>query len=355
MKRKNVALCAFLLVPALARAHSILNETGVGTTQTSPTNPRSGYWYDMLDGTVEVSKTVDLRLDVTLTHDAASPPGQGARFGNSGGNILSTSIGLDSEASEHVLLGVEANFSPRSTQLSDAPITFEGTSADAQIRSVTQIYGLTFQFGYHTAGESDWETSVDSSAAWTHYSSFQQVTSLATANGGSVDMQRVLDACARAPTIRGCRQIKAAARQQQAQINQLRLAVSVTETVKDDNDFALGGSYYVYDQDPNNIGYFSLVTVGRVSMGAGVPLAPLQFTLKPEYTRRFGKFSVDVWYQFGKYVDDQGTTQLLALKTQYRFTKLVAGYLLATGQKDVDVQSTSSYSGTVALGLRFRF
>ncbi len=354
MKTRSVALCAFLFVPAVAAAHSILNETGVGTTQTSPTNPRSGYWYDMLDGTVEVSKQMDLRLDVTLTHDAASAPGQAARFGNSGGNILSTSIGLDSEASEHVLLGVEANFSPRSTQWSDAPITFESTSADAQIRSVTQIYGLTFQFGYHTAGESTWETSVDSSAAWTHYSSLQQVTSLATANG-SVDVQRVLDACARVPTIRGCRQIKAAARQQEAQINQLRLAVSVTETVADDNDFTLGGSYYAYDQDPNNVGYFTLVIAGRTSMGSGVPLAPLRFTLKPEYTRRFGKFSVDVWYQFGKYVDDQGTSQLLALKTQYRFTKLVSAYFLATGQKDVDVQATSSYSGTVALGLRFRF
>jgi predicted porin len=62
-----------------------------------------------------------------------------------------------------------------------------------------------------------------------------------------------------------------------------------------------------------------------------------------------------VWYQFGKYVDDQGTSQLLALKTQYRFSKLVSAYLLATGQKDVDVQATASYSGTVALGLRFRF
>ena len=354
MKPRSVALCAFLFVPAIAGAHSILNETGVGTTQISPTNPRSGYWYDMLDGTVEVSKQVDLHLDVTLTHDAASPPGQGARFGNSGGNILSTSIGLDSEASEHVLLGVEANFSPRSTQWSNAPITFESTSADAQIRSLTQIYGLTFQFGYHTAGESNWETSVDSSAAWTHYSSLQQVTSLATATG-SVDIQRVLDACARVKTIGGCRQIQAAARQQEAQINQLRLAVSVTETVADDNDFTLGGSYYGYDQDPNNVGYFSLVMAGRTSMGAGVPLAPLRFTLKPEYAHRFGPFSLDVWYQFGRYVDDQGTSQLLALKTQYRFSKMVSGYLLATGQKDVDIQATSSYSGTVALGLRFRF
>ncbi len=80
MKPRSVALCAFLFVPAVAAAHSMLNETGVGTTQISPTNPRSGYWYDMLDGTVEVSKQVDLHLDVTLTHDAASPPGQGARF-----------------------------------------------------------------------------------------------------------------------------------------------------------------------------------------------------------------------------------------------------------------------------------
>ena len=354
MKTKIVALCAFLLVPALGHASSILNETGVGSTQISPSNPRSGYWYDQINGMVDLSKTVDLRLDVTLTHDASSAPAQGTRFGSSGATIFSTGIGLDYEASEHVMWGVEVDYSPSSTQLADAPISFDTTQADAQIRSRTSLYGAMIQFGYQTAGESDWETSVDPTLAWTHYTSLQQVTSLATSTG-SVDTQQILNACARYPKLRGCREFRAAARQQEAGVNQLRLALSVTETFADDNDFTLGGSYYVYDQDPTQVGYFSIVAAGRVSTGSGVPLAPLRFTIRPEYLRRFGRFSVDAWYQYGDYVDDQGTTQLIGLKAQYKFTKTVAAYLLGTGQRDVDIQSVASYSGTVALGLKFRF
>jgi hypothetical protein len=355
MKTKSFALCAFLFAPALANAHSILNETGVGTTQTSPTNPRSGYFYDLIDGTAELSKRVDLRLDVTLTHDASSPAGKGAVYGSSGGNIVLMAIGMDFEASRHVDLGADIDFSSKSFQLSDAPITFQISKADAQIRSAIQTYGAAFQFGYHTAGETDWETSVDSSLGWTHYSSLQQVNSVATAAGPET-IQKILDACAAAKDLlAGCKQIQAAAGQQQAEVNQLRLALSVTETVGDDNDFILGGSVYLYNQDPNQIGYFSLASVGLTSMGAGVPLAPLQFTLKPEYVHRFGRFSVDVWYQFGEYASDLGTSQLLALKTQYRFSKQFSAYLLATGQRDLDIQGTHTNSGTVALGLRFRF
>jgi len=354
MRCKTLALCAFLFVPTLGHASSILNETGAGTTQTSPTNPRSGYWYDLINGTVGVSRTVDLHLDVTLTHDASSPASPGTRFGNSGGTIFSTAIGLDYEASEHVLLGVEANYSPSVTQLADAPISFDTTQADAQIRSRTSLYGATLQFGYQTAGESDWETVVDPSLAWTHYTSFQQVASLATSTG-PVSVQQILNACARYTKLRGCREFQAAARQQEAGVNQLRLALSVTETVAEDNDFTLNGSYYAYDKDPTQVGYFSMVAVGRVSMGSGVPLAPLRFTVKPEYLRRFGRFSVDAWYQYGNYVDDQGTTQLIGLKAQYKFSRAVAAYILGSGQKDIDVQSVSTYSGTMALGLKFRF
>jgi len=354
MKTNIAALCAVLLVPALGHASSILNETGVGSTQTSPSNPRSGYWYDQINGMVDLSKTVDLRLDVTLTHDVSSLPAQGTRFGNSGATIFSTAIGLDYEASEHVLLGAEVNYSPSSTQRADAPITFDTVQADAQIRSRTSVYGATIQFGYQTAGDSDWETSVDPTLAWTHYESLQQVASLGTSSG-SVDTQQILNACARYPRLRGCREFRAAAQQQQAGVNQLRLALSVTETVAEDNEFTLGGSYYVYDQDPTTVGYFSIVAAGRVSGGSGVPLAPLRFTVKPEYLHRFGRFSLDAWYQYGNYVDDQGSTQLIGLKAQYKFSKVVSAYLLGTGQRDVDVQSVASRSGTVALGLKFRF
>src|SRR5262249_29177160 len=263
--------------------------------------------------------------------------------------------GLDYEASEHVMLGVEADYSPTSTQFADAPITFDTTQADAQIRSRTSLYGATIQFGYQTAGESDWETSVDPSLAWTHYSSLQQVTALAT-QSGSVSTQQILTACARYnDRLRGCREFQSAARQEQASVNELRLALTITETVADDNDFTLGGAYYVYDQDPTKVGYFTLVTVGRIAMGSGVPLAPLRFTVKPEYLRPFGPFSLDAWYQYGNYVDDQGTTQLIGLKARYKFSKVVSAYLVGTGQRDVDVQGAATNSGTVALGLKFRF
>src|SRR5207248_10328111 len=51
-----------------------------------------------------------------------------------------------------------------------------------------------------------------------------------------------------------------------------RLSANVSATLFTDTDVTLSGDYYVYQQNPAQVGFFTLVAAGR---GAGVPIAPL--------------------------------------------------------------------------------
>src|SRR5205085_5424429 len=53
-----------------------------------------------------------------------------------------------------------------------------------------------------------------------------------------------------------------------------RLSANVSATLFTDTDVTLSGDYYVYQQNPAQVGFFTLVAPGR---GAGVPIAPLRY------------------------------------------------------------------------------
>ena len=349
-----------LICAASARASSISNETGVGTSQTSPSYPRAGYLYDRLAASADLSDDFSLRVDGAVTHDSATPGQRGVRFADTGGNIFFASFGADWDVSDHISLSGEADYSPTSTQRADAPVSFDNngttTAADAQIRSTTGTYGFILQGGYQTTGESNWEVAADGTLSLTHYSTQQRLDALETSTGPE-SIQRVLDSCALDPRKSGCRAIAAAARQQSAEINQYQIAAAFTQTIHQDTDLVLGGSYYFYDHDPRQIGYFSIATVGRftTNLGAGVPLAPLHFTLRPEVTQRLGSFQIEVWYQFGQYVPGEGTNHSAGLKFLYKFSRAWSAWVSGDGQLDLDSQGNSITSGSVIIGAKYRF
>jgi hypothetical protein len=351
-------VASFLAPTFNVDAHSIADEVGVGTSQITPVNPRSGYVYERLTGVADLSEEVALRLDLVGTHDNATAPQQGAHFGISGSNIFSSALGIDWNASEHVALSGEVDYSPKSTQFSDAPVTFDSgtgsTQADAMIKSSSSAYGFLVQLGYETAGESDFETSIDGAISVTHYSTLQNVAALETV-AGPVDIQRVVDYCVRTNK-EGCRQISNAARRESAELNQYRLGASLTETVYANTDLTLSGSYYLYNEDPTKVGYFSVATVGRsAAMGTGVPLAPLHYTIRPEITHVFGMVRASVWYQYGQYVPGDGVSHLAGLRLRFRFSKAVSAWVMLNTQADLDPAGNSTTSGTLAIGLKYRF
>ncbi|HKD39942.1 MAG TPA: hypothetical protein VKB87_06590 [Myxococcaceae bacterium] len=349
-----------LLLPCLAVAHSLSDEIGVGSSQTNPRNPRTGFIYDRVSGVADASDVVSFRFDLTLTHDAATKPTQGASFGDTGGNIFAGALGLDWMPSEHWPLSFEFDFSPRSTEASDTTVAFDvGTTsanADALLRATSSSVGFWLIAGYETAGDSDFESAVSSSFSLTHFSTTQVVSDVATANG-PVDRRQIIAYCTRtAYTGEGCRQIGPALRAESADLNQFRLSASFTETFVANTDLTLGGAYYFYDKDPSQVGYFSIASIGRsVSLGNGVPAAPLRYSIRPDLSHKFGPFSASIWYQYGQYVPGDGYGHSVGLKLQYKISKAVKIWASGTWQNDIDDQGASQISTTLALGARYSF
>jgi hypothetical protein len=347
-----------VLIPSITGAHSISDELGAGTSQSGPRNPRTGFVYDRLSGVASASEKVDLRFDFVLTHDQATKPRHGARFGDTGGNILAGSFGIDWNPTDNLSFGAQLDFSPKSTQASDTPLTFDNGPAtangDGLLRSTTSSVGFGLIGGYETAGSTNFETALNASISMVHFSAAEDLTAVEGASG-PVDRQNVMSYCRRTPNAPGCRQLLPLFQVQSAQLNQFKVSVLASETVMVNTDLTFGGAYYFYDHDPSQLGFFNIVSLGRASFGNGVPLAPLRFTLRPGVGHRFGPLLLDLSYQYARYVPGDGYGNGLALKLQYKFSKSFKAWIVANGQDDRDDQGNSTKSSGVALGLRYSF
>jgi hypothetical protein len=354
------ALCLGALLPGLAIAHSLSDEIGVGSSQSNPRNPRTGFIYDRIAGVADASESVSFRFDLTLTHDAATKPSQGAQFGDTGGNVFAGAFGVEWSPSEHFPLSFEIDLSPKSTALSDTTVTFDvgstSANADALLRATSSSLGFVASAGFETAGDSDFESALGSSLSLTHYSTTQILADIATA-AGPVDRQQIISYCTRTGNLgKGCRQLGPALRLQSVDLNQFKASASFTETFVANTDLTLGGSYYFYDKDPSLVGYFSIASIGRsVSLGNGVPAAPLRYSIRPDLSQKFGAFSANLWYQYGQYVAGDGYGHSAGLKLQYKISKAVKIWASGTWQNDIDAQSNSQISSTLALGARYSF
>ncbi|MGZ6123811.1 MAG: hypothetical protein ACXWLR_02570, partial [Myxococcales bacterium] len=101
------------------------------------------------------------------------------------------------------------------------------------------------------------------------------------------------------------------------------------------------------------IGYFGVASLGQ---GAGLPIAPLRYLVRPEVLHRFGDFSAKLWLQTGEYVAGTGqSTAAVGLKLQYRFSKAFRAWVTASGQRDVDAADSVSRFGTISTGAGYRW
>jgi len=341
-------------MPAVGRAHSVADEVGVGTSQTTPLNPRSGYLYDRLWGVVEMADSVALRLEAIGTHDVANSAQHGARFHLVGREIFSGSAALDWDVSKHLYLSAGGDSSPTSSTLSDAPVQMGSAGADALIQSTSNAYGLSARVAYDTAGESDYETMVDGSLSLAHYSSRQSVIAVES-DSGSIPIQEVINSCYLTQQS-GCDQYINAANQRNVELNQYRASASVTQAI-DKTDLIIGGSYYWYDHDPRTVGYFSLATLGRTfAASAGLPvIAPLYYSVRPGLSQRIGSTRIDLWYQYGKYVYGEGRSHGGGVKFQYKFSPAIAAWLRLDGQDSLGKEGGTTFSALVVLGFKVRF
>jgi hypothetical protein len=231
------------------------------------------------------------------------------------------------------------------------------TTGDALVRSAASELGAGFDVTWDSNGQSNLEWAVDAGMSYTHYDIDQSIPLVrigSTTVTSATLRQQTVAYCQAHPRVKNCGQaLLAALRATPMQQDFERLSASTTATVFQDTDLILGGDYYVYQQDPAQVSYYGLAAAGR---GSGLPIAPLQFVVRPEVAHRFGDFSARLWVQAGRFVPGTGhSTAAIGSKLQYKLNRAWRIWLSASGERDVDQSDAVTRSGTLALGSGYRW
>jgi hypothetical protein len=267
------------------------------------------------------------------------------------------SIGFDWEITDNWTLGVNGELSPEAQTFAEAPIGI-GT---AHIRSKTSERAAGFDLSYDSAGESSLEWAFTGGVTYTNYSVDQTIPLVTDSSGNPLPRAQVpaaiIDYCTngKGKGVQNCgkkvvRQLSAAP----FNLTSVEFSAGATAVVWTDTDLTVSADVYAYPQDATQAAYGSLIFAGRG--GAGVPVAPLQFMIRPDVVHRFGDFSAKLWVQAGQYVKGAGqSTTGVGLKLQYKFTKAFKMWATVLGSRDVDDQNRETNSGSFSLGAGYKF
>jgi hypothetical protein len=348
-------LMIFALLTGAARASNVSNEVSLNTTQATEANPRSGSLGDSLSASLDATEHLAVNLGImATTQDSAPSP-----FPNESPDaaVLLFSTGLDWEVNDNWTLGLTAELSPESRTFADAPIGI-GT---AHIRSKASERAAGIDLSYDSAGESALEWSVTGGVTYTDFSVDQTIPLVTDLSGRTLTAAQVRtlinDYCTtgKGVTVKNCgkrvlREIAATP----FNLASVEFSAGVTAVVMTNTDLTVSADVYNYFQDATQAAYASLIFNGRG--GAGVPVAPLQFMIRPDVVRRFGDFSAKFWVQAGQYVKGVGqSTAGVGLKLQYKFTKEFRLWATVLASRDVDDQNRETNSGSFSLGAGYRF
>ncbi len=347
-----VPLASALLAAAPARAISVNEEVSVTGTQSTPQNPRAGNVSNLLSASVDVGERWTVNASARITLEASTPAATGA-FPDRGGTVADFSGGVDWEANDNWTFGVALDVSPQSTLESDARLRAQDRATDVVLQATSSVASLGLLGTYDTAGVSDLEASFTAGIDLSRIDTRQQVADARHADDGtSVGLADLRARCL--PVRSGCRALVPAIDGVSDVLRYARFSGGASATVRADTDLAVNLDYYAYFDDPAAVGVFTIATAGR--FGAGAPIAPLRYLLRPRIAHRFGAFSLKAWVQLGRYVPEAGQgTAGIGAKAQVRLSRSLRIWLSASGQRDEDASGAISRTGGLALGAGYRF
>ncbi len=334
---------------AVAHASDVGAELSAGGNKATEDNPRTGYFGALVNGAWDLSDNLGLNGAAGLTHDNATSNASQRTAGN---NVWLFNLAGDWMIADHWLWAVGLMGSPNAatrsaTTLSvDDPAAGTTLSTPAVVSTVNNSVGALTSLAFSTNGHSRWEHTVDGSASATRFGINQHLE--------LPDAKALNTYCNRHPNKPVCRKLQP----QNTELTQFRLELGYTATFFTDTDVGLEAAYYLYDHDPTDTSFYSVTILGRtLSLGESPSsIAPLQFTLKPAVTHRFGeRVSVKLWVQYGQYVPGQGYQTAAGAKVQLKLSRHWKLYLLGLGQRDIDAQGTVVPNGSGVLGLSYLF
>lgn len=357
-------LKVLMLVAAIsgsALAAEISDQVSVNSASPTAGNPRAGSVSDSITATFDVGESWSVLTGALITFEGRTPAPAGTVFADSGGLISTFSGGAEYHPGDNWNLALSADISPKSTQRSATQLnittaTGVDQSANALLRATSSSSDLQLSAGYDSAGDSQIEWSVTGDVTLTHLDTEQRIVALQEANGTVATTDAIIRYCQ--THVCSTQLLHVIGPMPVATLNSARLTLSATLTLLQDTDVTMSGDYYAYEQDPTQIGYFSLGATGRTQIagGSGVPIAPLRYVVQPELTQRMGDFSLRLWLRAGRYVSGAGqTTRAIGTKLQYKVTKTFRLWASAIWQRDIDSESNVSISKTFAFGAGYKF
>lgn len=134
-------------------------------------------------------------------------------------------------------------------------------------------------------------------------------------------------------------------------LSEAQLTAGATVTLLKNTDFSLRFSYFVYDRDPTEVGYFGLGDVGRESLGMGAPVMPYRFTLQPGITQRWAHWSLNLSFVWARGEGETGYTNAATMKVTYRFASGARVFLRVTGQRQQPQGGAEAWWGGLTVGM----
>ncbi len=346
------AFALALLAATSSRASSVSDEISPSGTQSTPQNPRSGSLSNLMAASIDVGEQWTVSATAQITLEAPTPAPAGAAFDDRGGTVTDFSASLDWEATDNWTLGFTLDLSPESTISSNAQVPLQSGTGDALIRATSSNASIELLAAYDTAGISDLEWSFTGAIGIGRFETMQRLAAAQRSDGTNLSTADLRTECS--PLRSRCHALMPAIDGLSDELRSARISGGALATIRADTDVGVNADYYAYADDPANVGVFPIAAVGR--FGAGAPIAPLRWLVRPVVAHRFGVFSLKLWAQAGQYVADVGQgTAGLGLKAQYRLSRSFRTWISASGQRDVASSGQVSRTGVLALGAAYRF
>jgi hypothetical protein len=338
----------------------------IGTGQSRPTPSIQPYVqeYQKIVGRWDPAPELELSASIRLTRDfpAAAAPGTTLRTG--GDWVWLGGLDATFDASEHFSFAMGLLGAPPSTRIIASPFTYpdpNGTveNSTALMRTKSWFAGGSVEMTYDTYdpdASSDevrpLDASIDASVGYTHFSTEQSMAAFDSPTG-PVNVS----ACTGLRTPPMCNVVNFASRPALAELEQIRVGATVTTMIYEHTDVALDVAYYAYGNgDPDSAGYTKVSaddvrgrSVGIATYGAGLPVLPPRYTLRPEIGHKWTRVSARLWYQFTDYTSPDYVGHTVGSKVQLYLGKW---RVYATGSYRADVSDTDvGHTWTIGAGV----
>jgi hypothetical protein len=317
--------------------------------------PGSSWVSDKLAGIWDLDAPWQLRLDLSATR-AFSGASKSTRE-----DIHLGSLSAVYAPDDHWSLRLTGSWSPTSTmrvvtQVQAHDAMDDNTQVDARLHTAVTSLAVGAGVDYDSAADSAHSLSISLSVGATEFTTLQETISVQDPSGSSVAMLDTASAWMRCQIVTCSSFLLSALSPQEVVLGQFALGASITDTIERDTDISLDASYYLYDQDPLQLGYLPLATIASGTRGSATSAPLLRDAIVPSVAHRWGDIAATVSLSLSDYADGEADVNA-SMRVQYKLvlegTRRLKLYAKLAANAHADAGPELTRSGSLALGAQY--